>query len=227
MIVQVPLQESEPPACAIVGSPGSLPRQWKSTAEAQTCKARGSWLDIGGTVNRQCEDTKAVQPTGQQRASSSGVRGSPGRGGASSATGGGGGSPSSAVVATEERQNLTCYACNSQLDSEGCRFPHNMSLAMRRTCPPSHRYCTVTRVDYSVDPGGATRAFSIERNCSEHCTTECVAVGERLRLYMCHSCCSDSLCNTGNEARALLEERLLASRRLAVPLIALLVAACF
>ncbi|XP_077540817.1 uncharacterized protein LOC144153052 [Haemaphysalis longicornis] len=157
----------------------------------------------------------------------SGVRGSPGRGGASSATGGGGGSPSSAVVATEERQNLTCYACNSQLDSEGCRFPHNMSLAMRRTCPPSHRYCTVTRVDYSVDPGGATRAFSIERNCSEHCTTECVAVGERLRLYMCHSCCSDSLCNTGNEARALLEERLLASRRLAVPLIALLVAACF
>ncbi|KAL3198288.1 hypothetical protein MRX96_044425, partial [Rhipicephalus microplus] len=64
----------------------------------------------------------------------------------------------------------------------------------------------VTRVDYSVDPGGAMRAFSIERSCSEHCTTECVAVGERLRLYMCRSCCAESLCNTGNEARALLEE---------------------
>ncbi|XP_077520807.1 uncharacterized protein LOC144132350 isoform X3 [Amblyomma americanum] len=147
---------------------------------------------------------------------SSGVRGSPGRG----ATTGGGGSPSAVAAAAEERQNLTCYTCNSQLEGEGCRFPHNMSLAMRRTCPPSHRFCTVTRVDYSVDPGGATRAFSIERNCSEHCTTECVAVGERLRLYLCRSCCTDSLCNTGNGARsALLEDRV------AVPLLVLL-AAC-
>ncbi|KAK8767119.1 hypothetical protein V5799_006100 [Amblyomma americanum] len=146
----------------------------------------------------------------------SGVRGSPGRG----ATTGGGGSPSAVAAAAEERQNLTCYMCNSQLEGEGCRFPHNMSLAMRRTCPPSHRFCTVIRVDYSVDPGGATRAFSIERNCSEHCTTECVAVGERLRLYLCRSCCTDSLCNTGNGARsALLEDRV------AVPLLVLL-AAC-
>lgn len=159
----------------------------------------------------------------------SGVRGSPGRGAAAAAAATGG-SPSSAVVSVaEERQNLTCYSCNSQLEGEGCRFPHNMSLAMRRTCPPSHRFCTVTRVDYSVDPGGAMRAFSIERNCNEHCTTECVAVGERLRLYMCRSCCAESLCNTGNEARALLEEgsrALLTSRRLTVPLLALLVAAC-
>ncbi|KAK8758928.1 hypothetical protein V5799_003438 [Amblyomma americanum] len=155
----------------------------------------------------------AVAPV---RPAGSGVRGSPGRG----ATTGGGGSPSAVAAAAEERQNLTCYTCNSQLEGEGCRFPHNMSLAMRRTCPPSHRFCTVTRVDYSVDPGGATRAFSIERNCSEHCTTECVAVGERLRLYLCRSCCTDSLCNTGNGARsALLEDRV------AVPLLVLL-AAC-
>ncbi|KAH7984382.1 hypothetical protein HPB52_020130 [Rhipicephalus sanguineus] len=79
----------------------------------------------------------AISPAG------SGVRGSPGRGAAAAATGG---NPSSAVVAAaEERQNLTCYSCNSQLEGEGCRFPHNMSLAMRRTCPPSHRFCTVSR----------------------------------------------------------------------------------
>ncbi|KAG0417237.1 hypothetical protein HPB47_005772 [Ixodes persulcatus] len=154
-----------------------------------------------------------------------GVRASPGRPSPA-------GSSSVVVVvgsAVEERQNLSCYSCNSQLEGEGCRFPHNISRAMIRTCPASHRYCTVarpdlgayfgsnsrrvrfgnggvpasqvTRVDYSVDPGSASLAFSIERSCSEHCTTECVAVGERLRLYLCRSCCQASLCNTGNGAR--------------------------
>lgn len=98
-----------------------------------------------------------------------------------------------------EPDNLTCYACNSQLDGEECRFPHNMTKPMLRTCPASHRFCSVTRVDYSLDPG-VSRPFSIERSCSEHCTTECVAVGERLRLYMCRSCCRGSLCNVGDSA---------------------------
>ncbi|XP_029829656.2 uncharacterized protein LOC115314671 [Ixodes scapularis] len=126
-----------------------------------------------------------------------GVRASPGRPSPA-------GSSSVVVVvgsAVEERQNLSCYSCNSQLEGEGCRFPHNISRAMIRTCPASHRYCTVTRVDYSVDPGSASLAFSIERSCSEQCTTECVAVGERLRLYLCRSCCQGSLCNTGNGTR--------------------------
>lgn len=125
-----------------------------------------------------------------------GVRASPGRPSPA-------GSSSAVVVVgspVEERQNLSCYSCNSQLENEGCRFPQNISRTKIRTCPASHRYCTVTRVDYSVDPGSPTLAFSIERSCSEQCTTECVAVGERLRLYLCRSCCQETLCNTGNQA---------------------------
>lgn len=122
-----------------------------------------------------------------------GVRGSPGR----PVTGGG---ATGAAVTADERQNLTCYSCNSQLEGEGCRFPHNLSRAMMRICPASHRFCSVIRVDYSVDPGGSTYAFSIERTCSEQCTVECNAVGERLRLYLCRSCCTESLCNTDNTA---------------------------
>ncbi|XP_064456993.1 uncharacterized protein LOC135367803 [Ornithodoros turicata] len=111
-----------------------------------------------------------------------------------------GGPPGSTKV--EEQENLTCYRCNSQLDGEECRFTHNMTRVMVHKCPASSRFCSVTRVDYSLDPS-VTRPFSIERNCSDHCTTECVVVGERLRLHLCRSCCRLSLCNVGDGASTL------------------------
>ena len=56
----------------------------------------------------------------------------------------------------------------------------------------------VKRFSYTENATSPSSIWSVERNCTSKCQPGCLMLGERTKLYVCTSCCSEPLCNDGN-----------------------------
>nr|XP_015915946.2 uncharacterized protein LOC107445942 [Parasteatoda tepidariorum] len=93
--------------------------------------------------------------------------------------------------------NLSCYECNTLNHGDTCRNLQYNNSALQRSCKTSQMFCSVILFRYSAD-SSEYFFWSIERRCEETCHEGCNTVGERVKLFLCRSCCNKYLCNYGN-----------------------------
>ncbi|XP_071519020.1 uncharacterized protein [Panulirus ornatus] len=99
---------------------------------------------------------------------------------------------------------LTCWSCSSKSHGSSCRNldPENVTFAANatRNCSIGQTYCTVKRIWHVVEEGGEELDLSFNRSCTSYCDPYCNVIGDRTKIHSCTSCCTESLCNTGNSA---------------------------
>ncbi|RXG73694.1 hypothetical protein Avbf_06790, partial [Armadillidium vulgare] len=90
-------------------------------------------------------------------------------------------SPSTGTV--EEETPLSCWACNTTDENDGCfnLTEEYLSEERMQKCMPHQKYCKVERVWYIISVNKPAHNFSIYRNCTEKCEPYCLIMGDRTK----------------------------------------------
>ncbi|XP_055937750.1 uncharacterized protein LOC129967100 [Argiope bruennichi] len=98
---------------------------------------------------------------------------------------------------TRPPHNLSCYTCSTLNNGDSCRYLQLNDTGVQKSCKPNQMFCSVILFRYAADSTDYL-FWSIERRCEETCQEGCHTVGERVKLFLCRSCCNGYLCNFGN-----------------------------
>merc|ERR1712071_51875 len=93
---------------------------------------------------------------------------------------------------------LSCHVCHSFTNESSCVHLADNSPYFSEPCVGLHMSCMVKRFSYTENATSPSSIWSVERNCTSKCQPGCLMLGERTKLYVCTSCCSEPLCNDGN-----------------------------
>jgi len=93
---------------------------------------------------------------------------------------------------------LSCHVCHSFVEGSKCIHLASNSSTFSTPCHDNQTSCMVKRFSYTENATSPSSIWSIERNCSSKCEPGCLILGERTKLYVCTSCCSQPSCNVGN-----------------------------
>lgn len=105
-------------------------------------------------------------------------------------------------AASEKRNDLRCYACNSMESGDMCieNITQVNNSNYTKKCRDHEFICIIKKFSYTTSTENATsspKLWSLERNCTANCESGCIIIGERTKLYACTSCCNSSYCNSG------------------------------
>ncbi|KAG8192177.1 hypothetical protein JTE90_027816 [Oedothorax gibbosus] len=100
---------------------------------------------------------------------------------------------------TRPPHNLSCYDCSTLNNGDSCKNLQLNNTAVQKSCKPGQMFCSVILFRYSTDVSSEYLFWSVERRCEETCQNGCNTVGERVKLFLCRSCCNGYLCNHGSK----------------------------
>ncbi|GIY82405.1 hypothetical protein CDAR_428221 [Caerostris darwini] len=98
---------------------------------------------------------------------------------------------------TRPPHNLSCYHCSTLNNGDSCRYLQLNDTGVQKSCKPNQIFCSVILFRYAADSTDYL-FWSVERRCEETCQEGCNTVGERVKLFLCRSCCNGYLCNFGS-----------------------------
>jgi hypothetical protein len=104
--------------------------------------------------------------------------------------------------AQETKSELYCFSCDFMSNNEDCvNINRTRQMNLTKKCEADQNYCVVKRFSYTTSDMNTTsvkKLWSLQRDCTDRCENGCIAIGERVKLYACSTCCHNNLCNVSS-----------------------------